>query len=662
MAKFTQDQIKGAQDALNAIIASRQGQGQMPPLPPIGGEINVEIDPNLNQPKNKNKDQQNQPDVNMEIFDPNGVLNKLKNKDNEIKQQQKKSDTIYHGPDDPKNKNNGEQNSQGGKQDQQNQQGQQGQQGQQSDQSGSQGKQDKQDQGQSGGSGSDQGEKGKPSLDSKDKQGKGSSADEDSDDEDSDFDEDEEEESADEQAKELTSGEKAKQSAQAARNSANDAQNAAENAQNLADTLKNSGSNKAGKAQESADKIKEKAEQAAQMADEATKHASAAEKAEAAGDEKTAQSEANKAENAMNAANKAAKEAVQEANKSAQAARDESEQKFTDGWNNVLSKLDNDNVTDEELEEAKEDIENNNSIHPSMKQGMLDAIQAIKQSRSTPFEIDQETADEFKNKGMMLPKNTKIKEYDDSDEEETEAEHKARLDKIEKELSGEKGKEILQQLQTDNKMKQLDKEAEKEKVAQATQNTHTPANMSNFEHDLYLAVQSQVTDREEDFTIGTYYKPNPLSQLTGMAHQGQIYPETKGIPTIVVFFDQSGSWDYSDIQKGKEALKAIEEFQINGQIEIVLKYFANHVHDEPQTARWEQGTHAFPEILDTIVDLQADNVVILSDRDITSQTNFNYLDKVEVPGVVWWLWRNSRGDENPDYLTGASGNFEYWLA
>ena len=127
MAKLTQDQIKGASDALNAILASRQGGGQMPPLPPMGGDIGVEIDPNLNQPKKKNQGQDQQPDVNMEIFDPDGVLQKLKNKDNELKQQQKKSDTIYHGPEDQKNKEKqGETGSQGGQQNQQSQQGEQG--------------------------------------------------------------------------------------------------------------------------------------------------------------------------------------------------------------------------------------------------------------------------------------------------------------------------------------------------------------------------------------------------------------------------------------------------------------------------------------------------------------------------------------------------------
>ena len=182
-------------------------------------------------------------------------------------------------------------------------------------------------------------------------------------------------------------------------------------------------------------------------------------------------------------------------------------------------------------------------LDPAKKKAILDAIAAIQDSRIRPFEIDQETADDFKNKGLRLPKNTQIKEGDEEGKE-TEKEKAARIERIQKSLSGENAKELLKQIDTEAEMKQiaeLDKQAEAERARQAAMKIREPANFANFADDLLRAVQQQTDEEEGEVSARTYFRPNPLSSLTGLAHPGEYYPTEPGKPLILMFVDQSGS-------------------------------------------------------------------------------------------------------------------------
>ena len=499
--KIKGDQVQAVQDAIKAILQSRM---PTPPVPPGGpqGPITVQIDPNLKDPKDKGHSQPETPPT--EIFDPKGLLQK-KSKDNQLKQQQQSSNTTYHGPEDPANKpEQGNSNGGGGEQgpdqpqpqqkgDTQGQQGQAGQ-GQQQGQEGSQGQQGG-EQGQSSSSSSSQ-----------------------------------------------NSASSAQNSAASAQSSAATAQQAANAAQNLVNKLGQSG--KAGeKAKQKASQAQEAAQEAQQAAQEAQQAAQAAQQAEAKGDAKGAEQAAKDAE-------KAAKKAADAANKATDAAKQAGEQSiydaessFRDGWNSTLSKFDNDSTSDSDLDKALEDAKNNKSLDPAKRKGITDAIAAIKDSRIRPFEIDQETADDFKDKGLMLPKNTKIKEGDEEGKE-TEKEKAARLERIKKNLEGEGAKDTLNQIETDTEMREiakLDKAAEEERARQAAAKIREPANFANFADDLLRAVQQQTEEEEGDVSTRTYFRPNPLSELTGLAIPGEYYPDVPAKPLIVMFIDQSGS-------------------------------------------------------------------------------------------------------------------------
>lgn len=541
--KLNGDQRQAVQDAIEAILKSRmQGIGPGPgqgPMPTPPGPITVGIDPKLKDPKKKgnNPDDPDSPPI--EIFDPKGLLQQ-KSKDNQLKQQQQKSNTTYHGPNDPANKpDQGNSNGGGGEQgpdkpDQQkgDDQGQQGQKGQ-GQQQGQQGQQGGSNQGGEGGEGSQSG---------------------------------------------TSDATKAQGDAGSAQSSADAAEQAANTAQNLVDKLGKAGG---AKAQQKADQAKAAADEAKQAAAEAQQAAQEAQQAEANGDTKGAEQAAKKAEKAAQKAADAAAKATDAAQEAGQQAVNSAEKSFKDGWNSTLSKFDNDNTSDADLEKAKEEAQNNPHLDPDKKKGILDAVEAIKNSRRRPFEIDQKTADDFKEKGLMLPKNTKIL---DDDPDETPEEKAARVERIKKDLTGKGAEDTLHGIETDNEMrelKELDKQAELERAQQLANRKRTPAKFSNFENDLLQVVNQQVAEEEDETTERSYLTPNPLSKATGLAVPGERNPLVTSPPLIFMFYDQSWSWDESDIKVGDQAVTTLDSYVDSGQIELVKRYFANTVHDRP---------------------------------------------------------------------------------
>ena len=102
-------------------------------------------------------------------------------------------------------------------------------------------------------------------------------------------------------------------------------------------------------------------------------------------------------------------------------------------------------------------------------------------------------------------------------------------------------------------------------------------------------------------------------------------------------------------------------YKESDQIDIIFRYFADHVHETAGDCSWEGGTHAFPEVLQEIKKLNAENVIIMTDNDFDRMTNWSRCKKVVIEGCVWWLWRNRKASQATKYLEGLSGTFEYWL-
>ena len=154
----------------------------------------------------------------------------------------------------------------------------------------------------------------------------------------------------------------------------------------------------------------------------------------------------------------------------------------------------------------------------------------------------------------------------------------------------------------------------------------------------------------------------------GVLQQGKKFNElpNKKIPVIDFYFDQSGSWDEDDIKVGEKAVAALAEMEEKGQIKVNIYYFANNVHSDAASARYEGGTWAWNSIVKNVIATQATNVVIMTDSDMEDRWdaerywNQGKAASYTVPGYVWYLWRNgSNAPRLPRDLKGRGGTQQF---
>lgn len=183
-------------------------------------------------------------------------------------------------------------------------------------------------------------------------------------------------------------------------------------------------------------------------------------------------------------------------------------------------------------------------------------------------------------------------------------------------------------------------------------------NIEAFKFNFYNAIKDQVeeTEDEEDTwsVINRRHEDDPSIILPGQ----RLENTEEDIPSIDVFFDQSGSWGEKDIQVGQAAISCINEFDRRGEIKLNLYYFSNHVHTDAEAARDEGGTTAWPEMLAQIAANKTKNVVILTDSDMQSLGNIS--PSLMIDGCVWFIWKNGSSAQSlPEHLKGRRGNFQY---
>lgn len=173
-----------------------------------------------------------------------------------------------------------------------------------------------------------------------------------------------------------------------------------------------------------------------------------------------------------------------------------------------------------------------------------------------------------------------------------------------------------------------------------------------------IALQVSKSEERED----TWSALSRRNSGEGVLKQGQRVNElpNKKIPVVDFYFDQSGSWNEHDIEKGNEAVEALAQMQADGKIKINIYYFSNHVHENAEDARAEGGTRAWNDIVKNIIVTGATNVVIMTDSDMEGWWSGPTALKHTVSGFVWYLWRN--GDNAPRLprdLQGRGGTLQY---
>ena len=182
--------------------------------------------------------------------------------------------------------------------------------------------------------------------------------------------------------------------------------------------------------------------------------------------------------------------------------------------------------------------------------------------------------------------------------------------------------------------------------------------LDDFAFDIYAAVKDQVEMIEQEYQ--SYDEINPDYVGLPAIMKADVVRElpNEAIPIINVYFDCSGSWDDSDIKLGERALASLKTFEDQGEIKLNILYFSEHVHRTKADARSEGSTSAWKEILDNIEATKANNVVIMTDSDMSWQAVNNR--GITVPGYVWWLWKNGDSAENcVKKLVGEQGIAQY---
>jgi hypothetical protein len=180
-------------------------------------------------------------------------------------------------------------------------------------------------------------------------------------------------------------------------------------------------------------------------------------------------------------------------------------------------------------------------------------------------------------------------------------------------------------------------------------------------------MRDQVIESEEDeetwAVINRRHEDDPTILKKGSRIEDTY--EEEGIPTINVYFDQSGSWSDAEITIGEQAINVLKEFHNNDEIKLNRFYIsAGGVFTTASAARAFPGAEGWAACLQHIKDSGVNNVVILSDNDLDF---FEYSNrptgnngKTVVSGCVWWLWKNgSVSHKALKELVGKGGNYQY---
>lgn len=298
------------------------------------------------------------------------------------------------------------------------------------------------------------------------------------------------------------------------------------------------------------------------------------------------------------------------------------------------------------------------------KQGNKEFQDREAEERKQQIQKEREEAQKAKDAG---------EEYDEDalKDEETDEERAQRIKDIQSLFDDEQTREEATQ-ETNRK---VDRELARKKVG-AVQNYGSP--IQRFEMSLEKFVKSQIRERR----TSSWSRPNMSYEGTGIIRQGKRNEQSKEIPKINVYFDQSGSWGADAIKAGEDAIGVLNNYVRRKEIKIDVFYFANTIDTKSRAEGGNLGgggTGAGPEILEHIRSTRPDNVIIMTDDDISLEGNAYYPHRydrnfdgdrmsdpipctpVKVPGARWLLYR---GHNNPDlekYIKGRKLNQEFML-
>lgn len=247
---------------------------------------------------------------------------------------------------------------------------------------------------------------------------------------------------------------------------------------------------------------------------------------------------------------------------------------------------------------------------------------------------------------------------EDGEEVESEEDKQARLDKIrrfldDKDLGNQMSDESQSKVRDEKKRKKAAEQREIEKnLRGVARNTHV---MKELAKDLrqFLAKEVGASKR-----VDTWRKYNANYHNSGILRQGHGYQKEGKIPVIQIYVDQSGSWNETEIELGKEILRSIQEFERNKQIKSEVYYFSNIVTTDAAEARRNGGTGAGKtgEFMQQLNSTKPDNVIVITDDDFDG---WGLVGDYTAPGGVWLVFREGRSQKLMNQLRGKRMNKYY---
>lgn len=291
-----------------------------------------------------------------------------------------------------------------------------------------------------------------------------------------------------------------------------------------------------------------------------------------------------------------------------------------------VNDIDWDDIDWDELKEIVEDVfEQLEDLPPEVKKKFFDELEKHLN------EVDKDVLEqEQKEREAQIEK--ELSEYNPEDDES-----EARLKEIADDLDSEaKITDLLDETDRKVQMDRSARRAAKRKAEKEANKYNASSTIGEFTIDVNKLIKSQV----KKITKSSWGKMNKKTEGTGIMKPGKLKKKNPEIPVLAVYFDQSGSWGWNDIEVGKKAIEPLNYYVKKKQLIIEVYYFANHIHDNPQGARNEGGTAAGAELLEHVRKLKPDNVCVMTDSDFDWYDEMKSAPATSVPGGVFLLFRN----------------------
>lgn len=209
---------------------------------------------------------------------------------------------------------------------------------------------------------------------------------------------------------------------------------------------------------------------------------------------------------------------------------------------------------------------------------------------------------------------------------------------------------------------------ERERIEREAKGSTFKGDLVAFKADLKKAIGDQIGEMIEE-EEETYARVNRHHEDDDMALPGiridEIPDSSK--PSIDVYFDQSGSWDYGDVKRGMAAIADILKLEEEDLLNLEIYYFSEILTQDQEAARMRGGRECWDLVIDNInAAPKTKNVIIMTDSDI----GYDYRSPGQhgcingkgtvVDGCVWFLWKGgSRVATAHRRLYGKRGTFEY---